>query len=373
MLSWDFSSYGTGKGGRKLLTYAYNQRVFVQGKSPRHNGALQLRANSFHFSREKSGHSLMNIPGYGVTYSSASFDPVPSVTSKYFEDKHADVIMRAQNKFLEETSSVRVNLYDLYRTRIESVNMVRKTIHTLTTAYRHLKKRRIKRFCQTLGITYRKPKGSDRSPPGLWLEYSYGWVPLVNDVYTMLSKPFEAPSAHIRQVIRDSEVYSTNYMPKYDNWRHKSYGVTTSRATAQGIIYVDLPAMHAASQYGINNPSLVAWEALPFSFVVDWFVPVGTFLESLGATGHIRFKDYSVTSKVEFQGSYTSWYKYSYWWGWEAAGVGSSTIHSRMSKRRQVNDNPTWTWPGLSSPMDQSLTRFSYALSLMASVFSSRK
>jgi hypothetical protein len=31
---------------------------------------------------------------------------------------------------------------------------------------------------------------------------------------------------------------------------------------------------------GLINPAVVAWELVPFSFLVDWFIPVGKFLDS---------------------------------------------------------------------------------------------
>lgn len=35
-----------------------------------------------------------------------------------------------------------------------------------------------------------------------------------------------------------------------------------------------------ANQLGLINPATVAWEVVPFSFLVDWFLPVSRFLES---------------------------------------------------------------------------------------------
>lgn len=290
-----------------------------------------------------------------------------------FEQAHSRVIIAAQNKFLEEVSSLRVNLYDMYRTRIETVNMVVNLLKTLGTAYTHLKRGKIKRFCQTLGITYRRPRGRDRSPPGLWLEYSYGWSPLLGDLYTMLENTFEVPHAYVRQVVRFEDSYTNRAWPEYGNLRTFTEGTVKSRATAQGYVYVDCPAILAASQYGLLNPAAVAWEAIPFSFVVDWFAPVGDFLNSLGTTNGLYFKDYSVTSKVTYSGVSFAAYKFSYWDPWEAAGTGQSIIHNRFDKRRQLNNNPTYLWPGVKSPLDQSLTRYSYALSLFASIFSSRR
>jgi hypothetical protein len=35
------------------------------------------------------------------------------------------------------------------------------------------------------------------------------------------------------------------------------------------------------NSFGFLTPELVAWELLPFSFVADWFIPIGTYLEAL--------------------------------------------------------------------------------------------
>lgn len=36
----------------------------------------------------------------------------------------------------------------------------------------------------------------------------------------------------------------------------------------------------AVAGLGINNPASIVWEAIPFSFVLDWFLPVGNFLSN---------------------------------------------------------------------------------------------
>ena len=107
-------------------------------------------------------------------------------------------------------------------------------------------------------------------------------------------------------------------------------------------------------------------------FVVDWFVPVGDFINSLGATGGLRFKDYSLTSTIEWDGTITATHRYSERDDWANAGSGNSTYHWKH-KKRQTNDRPSWLYPGPKGPMDQSLTRVSYALSLIASIFGSKK
>jgi hypothetical protein len=43
---------------------------------------------------------------------------------------------------------------------------------------------------------------------------------------------------------------------------------------------VSNPNLYLASQLGFVNPAAIAWELVPFSFVVDWFVNVGEFLNN---------------------------------------------------------------------------------------------
>lgn len=40
------------------------------------------------------------------------------------------------------------------------------------------------------------------------------------------------------------------------------------------------PNFALANQLGLINPGTVAWEIVPFSFLVDWFIPVGAWLNS---------------------------------------------------------------------------------------------
>lgn len=47
------------------------------------------------------------------------------------------------------------------------------------------------------------------------------------------------------------------------------------------IIYEFTEQMSAARQLGLVDPATVVWELIPYSFVVDWFLPIGSYLENL--------------------------------------------------------------------------------------------
>jgi len=50
------------------------------------------------------------------------------------------------------------------------------------------------------------------------------------------------------------------------------------------------------AQTGFTNPLNLGWELLPFSFVVDWFVGIGPYLEARSAWDGLTFVDGSQTT-----------------------------------------------------------------------------
>lgn len=58
--------------------------------------------------------------------------------------------------------------------------------------------------------------------------------------------------------------------------------------------------------FGFSNPLEVLWEATPFSFVADWFYPVGDYLSELNRselTGSMQIKDICTCVSVEARGT----------------------------------------------------------------------
>lgn len=117
-----------------------------------------------------------------------------------------------------------------------------------------------------------------------WLQYQYGLKPLMSDIYN----GFEDMSAIVpkpvyrrfktRKQTSDSKKES-NPNP-YVLIRSMSYTWSLrSRITA----VISHSRIRSASEYGLTNPALLAWELIPYSFVIDWMIPVGDTLASLDA------------------------------------------------------------------------------------------
>lgn len=42
--------------------------------------------------------------------------------------------------------------------------------------------------------------------------------------------------------------------------------------------------MQMLSRIGLTNPAVLAWDVIPWSFVVNWVIPIGDWLESIDST-----------------------------------------------------------------------------------------
>lgn len=134
-----------------------------------------------------------------------------------------------------------------------------------------------------------------------WLEYSFGWAPLVKDIYNgidVLQRPL--PSEAIKGIGR----YGGRFLNINDGTTLFT-AVSTARCEMGGRISVVNPNLYVANQLGLVNPAAVVWELIPFSFVVDWFFNVSQVLGTLSDFAGCVIQDgytthYDVTNTVYY-------------------------------------------------------------------------
>lgn len=121
-------------------------------------------------------------------------------------------------------------------------------------------------------IAYEKPKARDVA--GTWLEWSFGWSPMVGDIQNAL----EVLNSPLAPKPITGSASTTDYLRKSVPSGPGSGGYTRidkKVAVRYGAdVEINNPNMHTLNQLGLINPATVIWELIPFSFVVDWFVNV---------------------------------------------------------------------------------------------------
>jgi len=135
----------------------------------------------------------------------------------------------------------------------------------------------------------RLPDGSKRLDD-IWLELQYGWRPLFTDVYAgmeHLARNVRSPITVCTGSARDRVEFANRQTPSSPN--HHASGFNDSRSRYVVKATLASPNLSNAHALGLTNPLVVAWELIPFSFVADWFLPVGDALASLDATSGYSF------------------------------------------------------------------------------------
>lgn len=75
------------------------------------------------------------------------------------------------------------------------------------------------------------------------------------------------------------------------------------------LVEVTNPNLYLAESMGFVNPYSVAWELVPFSFVVDWFVNVGDILSSWTMGAGVTIK-WPYTTKYQVIDSSATWFHF---------------------------------------------------------------
>lgn len=160
------------------------------------------------------------------------------------------------------------------------VNSTRAVLGAATSVYRGDIAGATRNLGRILGQTEkrhirRKIDTGDMS--GAWLALRYGWQPMLNDIFELM-KFIESKNKRRTLVYHSTsskfDTANVSVVPKmYSLVAHRQatvrYKVTLSEH------------MSMARTLGLLAPWSVIWEKIPFSFVWDWFMPIGSYLDSL--------------------------------------------------------------------------------------------
>lgn len=155
-----------------------------------------------------------------------------------------------------------------------------------------------------------------------WLLWSYGVKPLAQDIYNgldVLQRPI--PTSDIVRVKATG-----NRSGRYSSSNGKEFSSTTILLSV-GYSFkatVENPNLWLANRLGLINPAQWVLEAIPFSFVVDWFSNVSDVVNSFTDFAGLKITDQWVTTLVKRNYAY-----HNSNWDPPASHTGSSVHYTR--------------------------------------------
>lgn len=199
-----------------------------------------------------------------------------------------------------------------------------------------------------------------------WLELQYGWKPLLNDIYAasdLVSEKAKPRSGIFRSSVKTTGVIlGTSGFPPAD--------VRTVKCERR--INLMVKVTNTASlpeRLGLTDPFSVMWELTRFSFVADWFLPIGDSLLACHAKQVMKTSE-ACTTQIEQKVSQfvvRSGQKYGSWIATSSAVAEFDTV----TMQRTVSFGVPGNWgvvdqiPGLLTPTwDPPATRMLNAAAL---------
>lgn len=267
-----FTTTSSGYSGGWNVSYEY--RVRSRQKFPID------RPTYYHAVRGRLSPSIGSSNSLGSpTYNAQTISSLP----EYDSNMDNSTIARAYEKFKGQVYDQAQLGVDFAEYR-QSLDMIKRSASTLLKFTHELKRANLPGAARALGMFIVPPRSDVRkSWANNFLEYHFGWSPLLGDIHDAL------------KVLNDPVKNFTSARGRASSW--KQFSVSSQLPTSavwssdkrfsfyscqQGghVTAITNRGLHTLDQFGVLNPLSVAWELVPFSFVVDWFANVGQVLAS---------------------------------------------------------------------------------------------
>lgn len=202
-------------------------------------------------------------------------EPVPS-----YDNARQVCLNRLNSKIRNSSMDIGV-AFGEYR---DTARFVSSSILSVASSYRHLKRGNIKRALDDLGVPRKGVSDILKRSSDKWLSYTYGLRPLLNDVDSSIRALAEGPETNLIRLERAGYSKSFRVSHSYSPSASVSYLNQIAgrfKCVAEVRFEIKNPLLRSLDRLGLLNPASVAWELVPFSFVVDWFIPVGRYFQDI--------------------------------------------------------------------------------------------
>jgi hypothetical protein len=281
-------------------------RVKAMGKlpvNPHHVYMYTVRDYGYVFRSQWPTGAFMEIGAFTRLLGGAMAGPgIPSCNHLAIAEN------RAISKLIERSSGEVSNLAQDLVQMNQTTQIVSSTVKRLVGSITALKRFDFSGAVNNLWdanrrATFRKGGSLSRSKTLAenWLELQYGWKPLLQDIHGVIAglQKLSLADRSVQTIYASATTKSTDNrvlggIPDYP--ATGSYRCDTETRVKFSLRYrVDDHLRSFLAQTGFTNPVNLAWELLPYSFVVDWFLPIGPLLESFSSWDGLVFLDGSKT------------------------------------------------------------------------------
>lgn len=238
---------------------------------------------------DPSGSSALPSIGLAETGGLCSLSGVPTLSP--------DLANRLIAECMKKVGDRKINLGESLAEGRKTINHIAQTSLQVLNAYKALRRGNIPQALKALKLS-KKSILNGKTFSERWLELQYGWYPLLADIFA---------AADILQTGVQRKKYLVSAVRQItDSGPYKSgpvIGQVSVTHRCKLVYSVSSSDLDALARFGFINPAEVAWALVPYSFVLDWFLPIGALMEAYSATMGLSFIDGHITSRSQTRGS----------------------------------------------------------------------
>lgn len=256
-----------------------------------------------------------------------------------------EAITKCLNEIADNKANIAENLATLSQTVRLFTKPTRTYIKGVLSLRRWLHDKKLPAFSSYRNLLR---KGVDKAIAEQYLAYVYGLKPLMQDLHGIAElareqglKPLLVTGSGRASRASDvSDVYHHDASRDIDHYMANLNMVSRTRCSIWAKVSADHQGVRTLNQLSLINPVSLVWELVPYSFLIDWVLPIGPVLQALTAPAGLDFVSGTVSRRATIGGIYTAQHR-----------VPDRTGEPAVSTLRYDGYNrevlTTWPRPGL--------------------------
>lgn len=205
---------------------------------------------------------------------------VPGNQFRSVGDLHGDLGNRLTAAARDAPIDLGVSLGEYRETASMVAGAMRKTVGLYKAVRKHDFSEALR---QVTGRNNRKASDAAKAAADAWLGFTYGVKPLMSDVsgaMDLLNRSEEGQEVPVHTV-RASNRENAFSSARHPSGNYEGHCQGELRGSAKMQFFVENPLAFTLDQVGLWNPLALGWELIPYSFCVDWFLPIGDLLRGV--------------------------------------------------------------------------------------------
>lgn len=258
-----------------------NVRRTLSDVSSTKTPAGQIRKTNFHSYVSQ----VSEVFPYSYTYAGKSKTSTAALGHFYYSGnpQHAgmpDLQVKLGNTLVSQANQAKIGFLSEAAEAKETVEGIGKVAMRIYRAAKATRQGQFEKALSLLGVNLKDKRDLLKTPSDFWLAYQFGVKPLVslvNELNEVKSEGFQPQPTKI--TAKESINWTTVQYGSDGFMKIKVTSEHTHVLRAGAVFSFENPSDRFKNDYGFDNPVTALWQIVPYSFLIDYFLPVGDWLD----------------------------------------------------------------------------------------------